>query len=89
MAGMDGPVDRAYLVSVEGLRDICDSLNNGNREYKLTCDDEKTVAISYKDGPDDLNALCFTFPIVADLNINHSSLDCITMSAPSTRVGFG
>jgi hypothetical protein len=28
---------------------------------------KKTVAISYKDGPDDLNAVCFTFPIVANI----------------------
>ena len=70
MAGMDGPVDRAYLVSVEDLRDICDALNDGKREYRLTCEDEKQVAIFYNDGPDDLNAVCFTFPIVVNLNVN-------------------
>jgi hypothetical protein len=68
MAEMGGPVDRAYLVSVDDLRDICDALNDGKREYKLTCDDEKTVAIFFNDGPDDLNSLCFTFPIVRNLN---------------------
>lgn len=26
--------------------------------------DEKQVAIFFKDGPDDLNALCLTFPIM-------------------------
>ena len=67
MAGVAGPVDRAYLVSVEGLRDICDALNDGKREYRLTCDDERTAAISYNDGPDDLNAVCFTFPIIVDI----------------------
>jgi hypothetical protein len=74
MAGMDGHVDRAYLVSVEGLRDICSGLTDGKREYKVTCDEGKTVAISYKDGPDDLNALCFIFPIVVNLNVNRASL---------------
>jgi len=67
MAGMDGPVDRAYLVSVEDLRDICVGLTDGEREYQLTRDDGRTVAISYNDGPDDLNSLCFTFPIVVDI----------------------
>jgi hypothetical protein len=74
MAGMDGPVDRAYLVSVEDLRDICSGLADGRREYRVTCDDEKTVAISYQDEPDGLNALCFTFPIVVNLNVKHASL---------------
>ena len=68
MAEMVGHVERAYLVSVDDLRDICDALNDGKREYKLTCDDEKTVAIFYTDGPDDLNSICFTFPIVGNLN---------------------
>jgi hypothetical protein len=44
-------------VSVLDLRDICDVLNDGRREYKLTCDDEKTVAISYNDGPDGLSEI--------------------------------
>jgi hypothetical protein len=74
MAGMDGPVDRAYLVSVEDLRDICDALNDEKREYRVICDEEKTVAISYKGRPDDLNALCFTFPIVVNLNVKHAAL---------------
>ncbi len=74
MAGMDGPVDRAFLVSVEGLRDICDALNDEARVYRVTCDDEKTVAISYKDGPDDLTALCFIFPIVVNFNVRHAAL---------------
>lgn len=74
MAGMDGPVDRAFLVSVEDLRDICDDLNDEKREYRLAYDAEKRVTLFYNDGPDNLNALCFTFPIVADLNINHASL---------------
>ena len=55
-------------MSVDDLRDICDALNDGKREYKLTCDDEKTVAIAYNDRPDDLNSICFTFPIVRNLN---------------------
>ncbi len=54
---MGRPVERAYLVSVDDLRDICDALNDAKREYKLTCDDEKAVAIAYNGGPDDLNAL--------------------------------
>jgi hypothetical protein len=53
MAGMDGHIDRAFLVSVEDLRDICDALNDEKREYRLTCDDEKTIAIFYKVGPDE------------------------------------
>jgi hypothetical protein len=68
MGEMDGPVERAYLVSVDDLRDICNALHDGKSEYKLTCDDEKTVAISYNEGPDDLNAVCFTFPIIRNLN---------------------
>ena len=67
MAEMGGPVDRAYLVSVEGLRNICDALADGWREYKVTCEDEKKVVLVYSDGRDDLNAVCFTFPIVADI----------------------
>jgi len=74
MGEMGGPVDRAYLVSVDDLRDICDALNDGKREYELTCGDEKTVAITYNDGPDDLNSICFTFPIVANLNFSHGFL---------------
>ncbi len=68
MGEMGCPVERAYLVSVEDLREICSGLNDGKCEYKLTCDDEKTVAISYNDGPDDPNSICFTFPIVRNLN---------------------
>lgn len=71
---MGGPVEQAYLVSVEGLRDICAALTDENREYKLTCEDEKQVAISYNEGSDDLNAVCFTFPIVVTLNVSHSTL---------------
>ena len=65
---MGGAVDRAYFVSVDDLRDICDALNDEKREYKLTYDvEKKTVAICYNDGPDDLNAVCFTFPIIRKL----------------------
>lgn len=46
MGEMGGPVDRAYLVSVWDLREICSGLTEGKREYKLTCDDERTVDIS-------------------------------------------
>jgi hypothetical protein len=74
MAGMAGPVDRAYLVSVEGLRDICDALNDEERVYRVTCVDEQTAAIFYNDGPDHLNALCVTFPVVVNLNVKHASL---------------
>src|SRR5579864_5257454 len=64
---MGCPVERAYLVSVWDLREICSGLTGGKHEYKLTCDDEKT-AISYNDEPNDLNSICFTFPIVRNLN---------------------
>jgi hypothetical protein len=74
MGEMGGVVERAFIVSVDDLRDICDALNDGKHEYKLTCDDEKTVAISYNDGPDDLNSICFIFPIVANLNLSHGFL---------------
>ena len=67
MGELGGPVERAYLVNFEDLRDICSGLTEGKREYKDTCDDEMTVAISYNDGPDDLNAVCFTFPIIRNL----------------------
>ena len=43
---MGGPVERAYLVSVDDLREICKTLKDGNQEYTVTCDGEKTVAIS-------------------------------------------
>jgi hypothetical protein len=65
---MGDPVELAYLVSVDDLHDICDALNDGKCEYNLTCDDEKIVALAYNDGPDDLNSICFTFPIVGNLN---------------------
>ena len=74
MAEMSGTVDRAYLVSVEGLRDICDALNDEERAYRVTCIDEKTVGIFYHDGPDNLNALCFAFPVVVNLNVKHAAL---------------
>ena len=67
MAGMDGPVDRAFLVSVEDLREICNALTDGKREYKLTWEAEKEVTILYNNGLDDLNAVCFTFPIIVDI----------------------
>ncbi len=67
---MGGPVERAYLVSVEDLRDICTALAEGKREYKLTREDEKKVTIFYSAGPDDLNALCFTFPIIANFYVS-------------------
>ncbi|HLZ51312.1 MAG TPA: hypothetical protein VKP61_11190 [Candidatus Acidoferrum sp.] len=69
MARMDGPVERAYLVSVDGLRGICETLTDGKREYKLVCEDEGQVTIDYNDGPDALNAISYAFPIVASLNI--------------------
>jgi hypothetical protein len=64
-----GPVEIAYLCSVDDLRSICASLNDGRHEYKLACDNEKTVAISYNDGQDDLNSVSFSFPIVKNLNL--------------------
>ena len=74
MAEMDSPVERAYLVSVHDLRGICDALTDRKREYRLTTEDEKQVAIFYNDGPDDLNAVCFTFPIIVNLNVQHAVL---------------
>ena len=74
MGEMGGPVERAYRVSVDDLREICSGLTDGKCEYKLTCDDEKSVAIAYNDGPDDLNSVYFTFPIVANLNVSHAFL---------------
>ena len=71
---MDGPVERAYLVSVDDLRGICKTLTDGKCEYKLACKDERHVVIVYNNGPDDLNALCFTFPIVVNLNVKHAAL---------------
>ena len=67
MAEMDGSVDRAFLVSVADLRNICHALTDEKREFRLAREDEKQVAVHYNDGPDDLNALCYTFPIVANL----------------------
>lgn len=66
---MDGPVERAYLVSVDDLRGICKTLTNGKLEYKLACEDEGQVIIVYNDGPDDVNAISYTFPIVVSLNV--------------------
>jgi hypothetical protein len=68
MATLDGLVERAYIVSVEGLREICKTLTDGNREYNVTCHDEETVAISCQDAPNDLNAISYTFPILRNLN---------------------
>ena len=34
----------------------------------MTCDDEKTVAISYQDAPDDLNTISYSFSIFRNLN---------------------
>jgi hypothetical protein len=68
MATLDGLVERAYIVSVEGLREICKTLTDGKLEYTVTCHDEETVAISYQDAPDDLNAISYTFPIFRNLN---------------------
>jgi hypothetical protein len=68
MATLNGLVERAYIVSVEGLHEICKTLTDGNREYNVTCDDEETVAISYQDAPDDLNTISYTFPILRNLN---------------------
>jgi hypothetical protein len=67
MGEMGGPVDRAYLVSVEDLREICSGLTNKKREYRLTCEGERKVAIFFNEGPDDLNAVGFTFPIIVDI----------------------
>lgn len=69
MAGLAGPVEVAYLVSVDDLRRICKALTDGTREYKLASEDKEHVVIDYNDGPDDLNAISYTFPIVVSLNI--------------------
>jgi hypothetical protein len=75
MAGMDGPVDRAFLGSVADLRDICDALTEDDRAYRLSREDEKKVVIFYNDGLDDLNAVGFTFPIIiVNLNVSHAVL---------------
>jgi hypothetical protein len=66
---MGGPVERAYLVSVDDLRGICETLTDGKREYKLVCEDEGQAVIDYNDGPDDLNAISYAFPIVVNLNV--------------------
>jgi hypothetical protein len=69
-----GPVEVAYLCSIDDLRTICASLNDGQRQYAIICNNEKTVAITYNNGHDDLNSVCFTFPIVAKLNVSHPFL---------------
>ena len=65
MREVNGSVERAYLTSVEELCEICKDLSHGDHEYRIVRCDEKEVTISYNDSPmGDLNALCFTFPIL-------------------------
>jgi hypothetical protein len=62
---MDGPVERTYLTGVEELREICKNMSSADHEYRIVRCDEEEVALSFNDSPtDDLNALCFAFPIL-------------------------
>jgi hypothetical protein len=64
MREVDGSVERAYLTSLEELREICKDLSAGNHEYRIVRCSEKEVTISFSDDPTDLNVLCFAFPIL-------------------------
>ena len=44
------------------------TITDGEREYKVTCDDDWIVTVSCNDGPDDLNAISFAFPLPSSLN---------------------
>src|SRR5882762_5074473 len=64
-------IDQAYLVSVQELREICEELSCDRYEYRLFRADETQVRIRYSDDVIsdffNLNAVCFLFPIVADM----------------------
>lgn len=62
MAGMDGSVERAYLVSVEDLRDICDALNNEKREYRLSRETRRKSPFSTTTGETTLMLWVLLFP---------------------------
>lgn len=65
---MGGPIEQAYLVSVEALEEICKNLSHGEVKYSIiTACDPKEVVFSYTDSPDDLDSIYYSFPIVADI----------------------
>jgi len=52
---MGGPVEQAYIVSVEALEEICKNLSQGAVKYSIiTACDPKEIVFSYTNGPDDL-----------------------------------
>jgi hypothetical protein len=57
-------VEKAYLVGVVDLREMCQELKN----YSLSVNGE-SVTITRHDGGDGLNDIAFAFPIVAELSI--------------------
>ena len=57
-------VDKAYLVGVDDLREMCQELKN----YSLSVS-EKSVTITRHDGCNGLNDISFAFPIVAEFSI--------------------
>jgi hypothetical protein len=57
-------VDKAYLVGVDDLREMCQELKN----YSLIVSGE-SVTITRHDGDNGPNDIAFAFPIVAELSI--------------------
>src|ERR1700678_3365 len=69
MNALEGVVEVAYFVRLEGLYEICRRLTNERREYKVDSCDGRAVVIGFNEGPDDLNCLRFSFPVVRNLNV--------------------
>jgi hypothetical protein len=87
MSTLDGLVEVAYFISVEGLREICELLTNEKHTYNVTRYDDKTVTIWYNDGPDDLNAISYSFPICVNVNLKRT-IPCFGEHWPFGADGF-
>jgi hypothetical protein len=57
-------VDKAFLVGVDDLQELCEELKNYSLSVK-----PGSVTITQHDGANGLNDVSFNFPIVADLSI--------------------
>ena len=57
-------VDKAFLVGVDDLQEMCKELKNYSLSVK-----PGNITITQHDGDDGLNEISFAFPIVADFSI--------------------
>lgn len=65
MRAVGGSVERAYLTSIEELREICQELSWAGDKYRIARFDNKEVTISYNETENErLGVLSFTFPIL-------------------------